>query len=64
MYVSNLPIDQAKGIFDRISKKTSAGNTIVAAAMFERVLLEMRGTGFALDDQRWFDDVIGALVPF
>jgi len=42
MYVSNLPIDQAKGIFDRISKKTSARNTIVAAAMFERVLLKMR----------------------
>jgi len=42
MYVSNLPIDQAKGIFDRISKKTSARNTIVAAAMFERVSLEMR----------------------
>ena len=33
---------QAMGIFDRISKKTSARNTIVAAAMFERVLLEMR----------------------
>ena len=64
MYVSNLPIDQAKGIFDRIAKKTTARNTIFAAVMFERVLLEMRWTGFALDDQQWFDDVIGALVPF
>ena len=57
LYVSTLPIDQAMGIFDRISKKTSARNTIVAGAMFERALLEMRETGFALDDQEWFDDM-------
>ncbi|MBT6925437.1 MAG: hypothetical protein HN984_04315 [Marinovum sp.] len=63
MYLSTLPIDQAMGIFDRISKKTSARNTIVSGAMFERALLEIRETGFALDDQKWFDEVIGALVP-
>ena len=31
--------------------------------MFERALLEMRETGFALDDQEWFDDMVGAAVP-
>jgi IclR family transcriptional regulator, acetate operon repressor len=63
MYLSTLPIDQAMGIFDRIFKKTSARNTIVCGAMFERALLEIRETGFAFDDQEWFDDMIGASVP-
>ena len=63
LYLSTLPIDQAMGIFDRISKKTSARNTIVSGAMFERALLEIRETGFALDDQEWFDDMVGAAVP-
>ena len=50
-------------LFDRISKKTSARNTIVSEAMFERALLEIQETGFAFDDQEWFEDMVGAAVP-
>jgi len=63
MYISTLPVDDAMGIFERISQKPSARNTIVDAASFKAELSEIREQGFALDDQEWFDDMVGAAVP-
>lgn len=63
MYLSTLPIDDAMGIFERISQKPSARNTIVDAAAFKAEVNEIREQGFALDDQEWFDDMVGAAVP-
>jgi IclR family transcriptional regulator, acetate operon repressor len=63
MYLSTLPIDDAMGIYERISQKPSARNTIVDAAAFKAEVNEIREQGFALDDQEWFDDMVGAAVP-
>lgn len=63
MYLSTLPLDDAMGVFGRISQKASARNTIVDAASFKAELSEIRDQGFALDDQEWFDDMVGAAVP-
>ena len=63
MYLSTLPIDDAMGVFERISQKPSARNTIIDAASFSLELKEIKDQGFALDDQEWFDDMVGAAVP-
>lgn len=63
MYMSTLPIDDAIGIFKRISQKASARNTIVEVAAFKKELIGIRDVGYALDDQEWFDDMVGAAVP-
>jgi DNA-binding IclR family transcriptional regulator len=63
MYLSTLPIDDAMGIFERISQKPSARHTIVDSVTFRAELSEIKKAGFALDNQEWFDDMVGAAVP-
>jgi len=63
MYLSTLPRDQAMSIYDRILHKGSARNTIVERIAFDKELSLVAKMGFALDDQEWFDDMVGAAVP-
>jgi DNA-binding IclR family transcriptional regulator len=63
LYLSTLSADQAMGIYKRISDKTSARNTITDARAFEAELRDIRKQGYALDNQEWFDDMVGAAVP-
>ncbi|MGB7243735.1 MAG: IclR family transcriptional regulator [Sulfitobacter sp.] len=63
MYLSTLVIEEAMGIFERIPEKASARHTITDATAFEAELREIKATGFALDNQEWFDDMVGAAVP-
>lgn len=53
----------ALGVFGRIAKKESARNTIVEANRFEGELNEIRSAGYSLDNEEWFDDMVGASVP-
>lgn len=63
LYLSTLPIDEAMGIFNRIANKQAGRNTIVDEASFRQELLTIKEVGFAIDDQEWFDDMVGAAVP-
>mgnify|MGYP002700258625 CR=1 FL=1 len=63
MYLATLPIEDAMGIYQRISQKKSARNTITDAAAFKVEMSKIADEGFALDDQEWFDDMVGAAVP-
>lgn len=63
LYLSTLSVDQAMGVFERIASKASARNTITDARTFEAELRDIRKQGFAIDNQEWFDDMVGAAVP-
>lgn len=63
LYLSTFEPKTASGIFDRITDKTSARNTIKSADAFEKELENIRTTGYAIDREEWFDDMVGAAVP-
>lgn len=63
LYLSTLKRKSALGIFDRIPDKASARNTIVQTDEFERELDRIRTRGHALDNEEWFDDMVGAAAP-
>ena len=63
LYLATLEPKAALGVFDRISEKKSARNTITSKTAFEAELEQIRGVGYALDKEEWFDDMVGAAVP-
>ena len=63
LYLSTLEPKTAKGIFERIAQKKSARSTITDPAAFTDELTRIRDAGFALDQEEWFDDMVGAAVP-
>ncbi len=63
LYLSTMDAETALGVFDRIAQKASARNTIVEASRFAAELDEIRSTGYSLDNEEWFDDMVGAAVP-
>ena len=50
-------------IFNRISHPTSTKNTITDASKFEAELAMIRQNGYSMDNEEWFDYMIGAAVP-
>ena len=63
LYLSTLQPDTALGIFKRMGKTKSARNTITSATKFKTELQRIRDSGYALDNEEWFDDMNGAAVP-
>ncbi len=63
LYLSTMDTEAALGVFDRIAHKVSARNTIVEATRFEAELYDIRSAGYSLDNEEWFDDMVGASVP-
>lgn len=63
LYLSTLSSTSAMGVFERIPEKASGRNTITDSADFEIELNVIREQGYALDDEEWFDDMVGAAVP-
>jgi len=63
LYMSMLEPDAAMEIFERIAQKGTARNTITDPGAFATELKKIRKTGYALDKEEWFDDMVGAAVP-
>lgn len=63
LYMSTIEPTAAKGIFDRINNKSSARKTISNTDAFSKELTKIRKDGYSLDNEEWFDDMVGAAVP-
>lgn len=63
LYLSTLEPDLAMDIFNRISKPESTKNTITNALKFAEEIKKIRHDGYSLDNEEWFDHMIGAAVP-
>ena len=63
LYMATLDSKAALGIFERISDKKSARNTITAKSGFAAELEQIRTVGYAIDKEEWFNDMVGAAVP-
>ena len=63
LYMSTLEPKTALEVFKNINPEKSARNTIVKEKAFAAELNRIRERGFALDDEEWFDGMVGASVP-
>ena len=63
LYMSTLEPTTALEVFKNISPQKSARNTIVKEKPFAAELKRIRQRGYALDDEEWFDGMVGASVP-
>ncbi len=63
LYLSTLEPHLAMDIFNRISQPKSTKNTITSALKFEEEIKMIRQNGFSIDNEEWFDHMIGAAVP-
>ena len=63
LYLSSLELDDATEIFRKIRVDRRARNTIVSVRNFTAELSRINGQGYALDNEEWFDDMVGASVP-
>lgn len=63
LYLSTLEPQIALNIYSKIAKVKPARNTIINAKEFEKELTQIRNSGFSIDNEEWFDDMVGAAVP-
>lgn len=63
LYLSTLEPDTAAEIYKSLSAHKSARNTITRTSQFTKELAKIRDAGYALDNEEWFDDMVGASVP-
>lgn len=63
LYLSTIEVETASEIYKNISPQKSARNTITGTAKFAKELAKIRDAGYAIDNEEWFDDMIGASVP-
>lgn len=63
LYLSTFKAESALEVFKSIPKKESARNTITDQNVFADELTKIRERGFSLDNEEWFDDMVGASVP-
>lgn len=63
LYLSTFTIDAALAVLENIRPEKRARNTITANDSFSAELARIDADGYALDDQEWFDDMVGAAVP-
>lgn len=63
MYLSSFEPKKAIQIFKDINPKKSARNTITSSRRFSSELETIRERHYALDDEEWFDGMVGASVP-
>lgn len=63
LYLSSFDPEDALGIFRSLRTSRRARNTIVSVRKFTMELSRIRRQGYALDNEEWFDDMVGASVP-
>ncbi|MEM6902265.1 MAG: IclR family transcriptional regulator [Pseudomonadota bacterium] len=63
LYLSTFARKSANRVFELMSTQPSARNTITSKTAFTRELNTIRERGYALDNEEWFDDMVGAAVP-
>jgi len=63
LYLSSLEHDAAIRVFKNIKPKKNARNTITGSRQFATELEKIRQASYALDDEEWYDDMVGASVP-
>ncbi|MGB7286675.1 MAG: IclR family transcriptional regulator [Salaquimonas sp.] len=63
LYLSTIEIETASEIYKSISTPKSARNTITRISDFTAELKKIRKNGYAIDNEEWFDDMVGASVP-
>lgn len=63
LYLSTIEVETASEIYKSISTPKSARNTITAISPFTKELAKIRKAGYAIDNEEWFDDMVGASVP-
>ena len=63
LYLSSFDLEDAISAFRNLRPGKRARNTIVSVRKFRTELTRIRRQGFALDNEEWFDDMVGASVP-
>jgi len=63
LYLSTLEPEVALNIYEKIAKVKPARNTIVTSNEFIKELAKIRKQGYSIDNEEWFDDMVGAAVP-
>lgn len=63
LYLSSFETDAALAVLENIQPDKRARKTITKASKFAAELKKINENGHALDDEEWFDDMVGAAVP-
>lgn len=63
LYLSSFDQNAAIEVFRNIRPEKQAPNTIVTQKKFAEELDVISARGYALDDQEWFEGMVGAAVP-
>ena len=63
LYLSSFEPNDAVDVFRNLRPDKRARNTIVSVRKFKAELSRIRQQDYALDDEEWFDDMVGASVP-
>ena len=63
LYLSTFDLEDAIGVFRNMRTNKRARNTIGSVRKFTMELSRIRKQDYALDDEEWFDDMVGASVP-
>lgn len=63
LFLSSFEPAAALQVFDSIERDIRAPNTITKKKQFAEELKKIAGLGYALDNEEWFDHMVGASVP-
>ena len=63
LYLSSFDPKDAINVFRNMRPDKRARNTIISVRKFESELSRIKGQDYALDNEEWFDDMVGASVP-
>ena len=63
LYLSSFDRDAALEIFRNMRPVRHGPNTITTQKKFAQELEEIEARGYALDDEEWFNSMVGAAVP-
>ena len=63
LYLSSFKRDAALEVFRNIRPERRAPNTITTQKKFSEELEAISARGYALDDEEWFEGMVGAAVP-
>ena len=63
LYLSSFDRNAALEVFRDIRPDRRASNTIITQKKFDAELQAIADRGYALDDEEWFDGMVGAAVP-
>ena len=63
LYLSSFDLEDAITVFKNLRPGKRARNTIVSVRKFKTELCRIKQQGFSLDNEEWFDDMVGASVP-